>query len=75
MEDEKMQNTSVGENISPISGLEEKLTGRLPYTLMNDFMFKAFLQENEAALRGLICALLSLESQEIHSITARIIIM
>ena len=68
MEDEKMQNTSVGENISPISGLEEKLTGRLPYTLMNDFMFKACLQENEAALRGLICALLSLESQEIHSI-------
>ena len=68
MEDEKTQNKSAVENISHISDLEEKLTGRLPYTLTNDFMFKAFLQENEAALRGLLCALLSLNPQEIQSI-------
>ena len=39
---------------------EEQFTGKLPYTLTNDFFFKAFLQRNETALRGLLCAMLSL---------------
>lgn len=68
MEDEKNKNISATQKHTPIFNLEEKLTGRLPFTLTNDFMFKAFLQENEAALRGLLCALLSLKSQEIQSI-------
>lgn len=33
-------------------------TGALRYTLTNDFLFKAFLQQNEEALKGLLCALL-----------------
>lgn len=32
-------------------------------------MFKAFLQQNEAALKGLLCALLDLKREEIKSIT------
>ena len=36
------------------------LTGPLKYRLTNDYMFKAFLQKNEKALRGLLCALLRL---------------
>ena len=47
---------------------EEKLTGKLPYTLTNDFFFKAFLQRNEDALRGLLCAILAMKTEEITDI-------
>lgn len=47
----------------------ETLTGQLPYTLTNDFFFKAFFQKNETALRGLLSALLSIKPEEITSIT------
>ena len=43
-------------------------TGPLEYTLTNDFLFKAFLQRNEKALRGLLCALLDMKEEEITSI-------
>ena len=43
-------------------------TGPLKYTLTNDFLFKAFLQRNEKALRGLLCALLDMKEEEITSI-------
>lgn len=44
------------------------LTGPLKYKLTNDYMFKAFLQRNEKALRGLLCALLRMKSEDIKSI-------
>ena len=47
---------------------EEQFTGKLPYTLTNDFFFKAFLQRNEDALRGLLCAILSMKTEEITDI-------
>lgn len=47
----------------------QTFTGELPYTLTNDFFFKAFLQKNETALRGLLSALLSKKPEEIISIT------
>ena len=47
---------------------EEQLTGKLPYTLTNDFFFKAFLQRNEDALRGLLCAMLSMNTEDITDI-------
>ncbi len=45
-----------------------KLTGRLKHKLTNDYMFKAFLQKNEKALRGLLCALLRLDYDNIKSV-------
>ncbi len=47
---------------------EESFTGKLPYTLTNDYFFKAFLQRNENALRGILCAMLSMKSEEITSL-------
>ena len=47
---------------------DQTFTGELPYTLTNDFFFKAFLQKNETALRGLLSALLSINPEEIISI-------
>lgn len=46
----------------------ENFTGKLPYTLTNDFFFKAFFQRNENALRGLLSALLSIKPEEITSL-------
>ncbi|MBQ8412489.1 MAG: Rpn family recombination-promoting nuclease/putative transposase [Lachnospiraceae bacterium] len=43
-------------------------TGPLAYKLTNDYMFKAFLQRNEKALKGLLCALLSLKTEDIQSV-------
>lgn len=47
----------------------ENFTGKLPYTLTNDFFFKAFFQKNETALRGLLSALLSIKPEEITSLS------
>ena len=52
-------------HISP----DTTFTGELPYKLTNDFFFKAFLERNETALRGLLCALLSMKPEEIVSVT------
>lgn len=43
-------------------------TGKLPYPLTNDYMFRAILQENIYVLKGLIAALLHLKEEEICSI-------
>ncbi len=43
-------------------------TGPLPYKLTNDYLFRALLQENNKALKGLICSLLHLRPSEIFSV-------
>ncbi len=45
-----------------------KRTGDLVYSLMNDYLFKLLMQENEEVLRGFLCALLSLSPEDIISI-------
>ena len=44
-----------------------KMTGQIRYTLMNDYMFKAFLQENGEALKNLTAALMQMPLEEIRS--------
>ena len=49
--------------------LKESLpSGRLEYTLTNDYMFKTYLQRSEIALKSLLCALLQIDSATIKSI-------
>lgn len=43
-------------------------SGKLPHTLVNDYLFKALLQKNETVLKGLVCSLLHLLPQEIASL-------
>ncbi len=43
-------------------------TGRIPYTMLNDYMFRAILQKNERVLRGLLGALLHLAQDEIECV-------
>ncbi len=42
--------------------------GPLPYKLTNDYLFRALLQENNKALKGLICSLLHLHPAEVFSV-------
>ncbi|MCM1119174.1 MAG: Rpn family recombination-promoting nuclease/putative transposase [bacterium] len=48
-----------------------RATGKLPYTLTNDYMFKALLQKNETVLKHLICSLLRLRLEEIRSVEVK----
>ena len=42
--------------------------GAIPYGMTNDYMFRAVLQTNNKALRGLICSLLHLQEEDILSV-------
>ena len=42
--------------------------GLIPYGMTNDYMFRAVLQSNNVALRGLICALLHLRQEDVLSV-------
>ncbi len=46
----------------------ETATGKLDYTLTNDYLFRAVLQENNKVLRGLICSLLRIPPQDVASV-------
>lgn len=43
-------------------------TGKLPYPLTNDYLFKALLQKNETVLKHLTCSLLHLRPEEVVSV-------
>lgn len=43
--------------------------GALPYTLTNDYLFRAVLQKNNTVLKGLICSLLHLSGKQVRSVT------
>lgn len=44
------------------------VTGEIRYTMTNDYMFRAILQENEKVLRGLVSSLLHMCPEEIKEI-------
>ncbi len=46
----------------------QRKTGKLKYTLTNDYLFKVFLQRNKKALKGLLSALLCMDENEIISV-------
>ncbi|MDE5820183.1 MAG: Rpn family recombination-promoting nuclease/putative transposase [Lachnospiraceae bacterium] len=52
---------------SPYLPLSER-TGELPFMLTNDYMFKVVLQSDETILCALLCSLLDLTPDDIHSI-------
>ena len=45
-----------------------KASGPLPYSLTNDYLFRALLQENNMVLKGLICSLMHISPGQIHSV-------
>ncbi len=45
-----------------------KATGRIPYGMMNDYIFRIVFQENKFALKGLLCSILGLKENQIVSL-------
>lgn len=43
-------------------------SGKVPYHMTNDYLFRAVLQSNNKALKGLVCSLLYLAEQEVSSV-------
>ena len=58
-----MQN---GEQLNILSTLP---SGKIEYTLTNDYMFRAVFQKNQNALRGLLSALLGIAKKDIKEVT------
>ena len=44
-------------------------TGKMPYSLTNDYLFRALLQKNNRVLKHLICALLHLRPEKVEAVT------
>lgn len=45
-----------------------RATGKMPYSLTNDYLFRALLQRNNRVLKHLICALLHLQPEEVETV-------
>lgn len=43
-------------------------TGIIPFGFTNDYMFRMILQKNQFVLKGLICSLLHLNSEDVTSV-------
>ena len=63
-----MKRETETDNVTERRGEGKLPTGKLKYPLTNDFMFKAVLQRNQTALKGLLCAMLNMRMEEIASI-------
>ncbi len=48
--------------------MDDLPTGKIRYTMRNDYMFKAVLQKNRNALKGLLAALLYIPAENIVDI-------
>ena len=46
----------------------KEATGVIQYNMTNDYMFRYILQKNQKVLKGLICALLHLEPEQIQKV-------
>ena len=55
---------------SPYLPLSDR-SGKLPFTLTNDNMFRVAFQMDETILRSLLCSLLDLAPTEVHSIVIK----
>ncbi len=66
------QTTSLSSVESPISDSKamdfHSATGKLDYTLTNDYLFKSLLQKNRKILKALVASLMHLKINEITSI-------
>ena len=68
---QKTMNQQTTNKQNSVSNLNEEFKnayGKIPYGMTNDYMFRAVLQTNNKALRGLICSLLHLQHEDVLSV-------
>lgn len=61
--------TNVTPHMPKVQPLYWQATGKMPYSLTNDYFFRALMQKNNRVLKHLICALLHLPPHEVGTVT------
>ena len=64
-------NTLETVKLSEASEALKKATGVIPYTFLNDYMFRVILQKHKNVLRSIVCACLKLEAEEVQDIVVQ----
>ena len=54
-----------------VSEAFKKATGVIPYTFLNDYMFRVILQKHKNVLRSIVCACLKLETEAVQDIVVQ----
>ena len=54
-----------------VSEALKKATGIIPYTFLNDYMFRVILQKHKNVLRSIVCACLKLETEAVQDIVVQ----
>ena len=54
-----------------VSEALKKATGVIPYTFLNDYMFRMILQKHKNVLRSIVCACLKLKTEEVQDIVVQ----
>ena len=54
-----------------VSEALKKATGVIPYTFLNDYMFRVILQKHKNVLRSVVCACLKLKAEEVQDIVVQ----
>ena len=45
-----------------------QVSGKIPYPLTNDYLFRVVVQRHDRVLRDILCSMLSLKKEDIQSI-------
>ena len=56
-------------NMSKDQSSYRQATGKMPYSLTNDYLFRALLQKNNKVLKHLICDLLHMQPENVKTVT------
>ena len=54
-----------------VSEALKKATGVIPYTFLNDYMFRVILQKHKNVLRSVVCSCLKLKTEEVQDIVVQ----
>ncbi len=57
--------------LSEVSEALKKATGIIPYTFLNDYMFRVILQKHKNVLRSIVCACLKLDAGDVQDIVVQ----
>ena len=71
MSQKEKVNTWEAVKLSEAAEALKKATGTIPYTFLNDYMFRVILQKHKNVLRSVVCACLQLKTEEVQDIVVQ----
>ena len=71
MSQKEKVNTLEAVKLSEAAEALKKATGTIPYTFLNDYMFRVILQRHKNVLRSIVCACLKLDAGDVQDIVVQ----